>query len=354
MKLYKLEALRGLAALYVVLHHTVAEKSLSAFGVKLGFLLRFGQEAVILFFIISGFVINYSFSKSSDKSFYAYFSKRALRIYIPLACVFILSYLIKSLSNLTWVDPDVKTLTYNIFMLQDWELVKPNVIASTYMDNTPLWSLSYEWWFYMAYFPLATFIKSNNIRHVTVYTIAVCSAFAYLYTPSFLPRIGMYGAIWWTGVFLADLYLDNKNINIKTVFPAIVGLALPTLVLLVPVIISMSNGSDLLLGMHPLLEFRHFSFALVATTLAIIWRYFSWKYFDLLVKPFALIAPISYTVYISHHPIMVGTGNISNIDNPMIDWIIGITAVIIFSWCVEIVLYRKIRLHFLKHPSNTQ
>ena len=59
-KLDKLEALRGAAALYVVFHHTIPYDS-RLFNLPVGHLMRFGQEAVILFFLLSGFVINYSF-----------------------------------------------------------------------------------------------------------------------------------------------------------------------------------------------------------------------------------------------------------------------------------------------------
>ena len=71
-KLEKLDALRGMAALYVVIHHSVS-KSIMLFGLNIANLFRFGEEAVILFFLLSGFVINFSFVKSRDKTFRTYF-----------------------------------------------------------------------------------------------------------------------------------------------------------------------------------------------------------------------------------------------------------------------------------------
>jgi peptidoglycan/LPS O-acetylase OafA/YrhL len=53
--LHQLDSLRGFAAAYVVVHHAHLAPQ-SAFGN----LLFFGQEAVILFFLLSGFVIHYS------------------------------------------------------------------------------------------------------------------------------------------------------------------------------------------------------------------------------------------------------------------------------------------------------
>lgn len=51
MKLYKLEAVRGAAAFYLVLHHTLPHE-IWLWGVNVGNLLRFGQESVITFFAV--------------------------------------------------------------------------------------------------------------------------------------------------------------------------------------------------------------------------------------------------------------------------------------------------------------
>ena len=74
-KIEKLEAIRGFAAFYVVLFHLLPQKIL-LFGINIGFLFRFGSEAVIMFFILSGFVIKYTWENSSDKSFKKYFFEK--------------------------------------------------------------------------------------------------------------------------------------------------------------------------------------------------------------------------------------------------------------------------------------
>ncbi|PTS93173.1 acyltransferase, partial [Pedobacter sp. HMWF019] len=92
-KLQKLESLRGFAAVYVILHHLFNAKCI-VFNHDISFLFKFGQEAVMLFFILSGFVIHYSFQRSADRSFRTFLKKRFLRIYIPLIIVFIISYIL--------------------------------------------------------------------------------------------------------------------------------------------------------------------------------------------------------------------------------------------------------------------
>ena len=138
-KLDKLEALRGAAALYVVFHHTIPHES-RLFNVPVGHLMRFGQEAVILFFLLSGFVINYSFKLSRNKHFGNYFAKRFCRIYIPLIAVMLISYFTQSYEAGEFLGPDIPALLGNLFMLQDWALANPNVLVDPYMGNGPLWS----------------------------------------------------------------------------------------------------------------------------------------------------------------------------------------------------------------------
>src|SRR3954451_9552741 len=126
MKFEKLEALRGFAAIYVVIYHLLMPVKLQVAGFDLLFFFRFGQEAVILFFLLSGFVIKYSFERSKDKSFKNYFLKRFTRIYIPLFFVLILSYALQSIAAGKFIGGRTGTLVANIFMLQDVK-VKPNV-----------------------------------------------------------------------------------------------------------------------------------------------------------------------------------------------------------------------------------
>jgi len=342
MKLYKIEALRGFAAFYVLLHHTIPAKSVNIFGHNFGFLFRFGQEAVILFFLLSGFVINYSYKKSSDKSFKTYFFNRFLRIYIPLIIVFITTYLLAAHSAKSWIDPQIKTLVLNLLMLQDWEAVKPNVLASAYMGNTPLWSLSYEWWFYMLYFPIIKCFK-DSLRHPLVFAIVLLSTALYVYQPIFPFRILAYLGIWWAGVYLSDLYMENKLKNTSAYCLPVLGLILPICILSYSMLAQRAEGTKLLLGLHPVLEVRHFMFALVAVLGSVAWRKINWIGFDLLFKPFLFLAPISYALYISHLPLMADAFYLDMIQSPALRWAAYLFCVIAFSYIVEITIYRTIR-----------
>ncbi len=337
MKLYKLESVRGFAAFYVVLHHTV-----NVDGVFSN-LFKFGQEAVILFFFMSGFVIHYSFQKSKDKRFSRYFSNRFYRLYIPLFCIFILGYLVSSYRVGYFIDPELSNLIKNILMLQDIESLKPAVIAPPYMGNSPLWSLSYEWWFYMLYYPLCNqgrVFKSN--MHIT-FTLSCLGAVLYVLEPSFATRIAMYFSIWFSGVYIAELYLEGRSLNFKNLSYPLLNLFVITLVLAVNVAFYDFKNSSVYIGVHPILELRHFAFALVVLPMSLVWRKYNWVGFDVIFKPFMRLAPISYVMYISHSYLVSSASYLDFVSSPVLEWSGYIIVLFIFSYLVEIIIYPRVR-----------
>lgn len=107
-KLNVLEAVRGAAALYVFLVHFIFMYFIDRTSI-FSILFSFGQEAVILFFLMSGFVIQYSYIKNKS-NFKTYFKKRFFRIY-PL---FLISILFILFSNIiAGLTIDLRTLVGN-------------------------------------------------------------------------------------------------------------------------------------------------------------------------------------------------------------------------------------------------
>jgi len=316
---------------------------------NLGDLLRFGQEAVILFFMLSGFVIHYSTVHSKDASFSNFFIKRFTRIYIPLVAVFFIGFLTESYNNGGWVIPELKQVIFNLFMLQDWAFAKPNVIAAPLLNNNPLWSLSYEWWFYMMYFPIATYLASFNKSTQIVLWMSLLAALTYVVYPFFLNRVVMYFAIWWTGASLADAYLNKKPMTVTTLAPCLLTLLVISAVLLFNLLLARQNGSQILFGTHPFLELRHFVFALLAVGVAIVWHANQWVAFNTLFRPFAVLAPISYAIYISHYHIMTSANYLSFINQPIVEWFCYFAVMLGFCWLLEVKFYRWVCQLFKHH-----
>jgi peptidoglycan/LPS O-acetylase OafA/YrhL len=331
-KLYKLEAVRGFAAIYTATGHIFSKNFIIA-GHDFSNLLRFGQEAVILFFLLSGFVIQYSFSLSKDKSFGLFFSKRFLRIYIPLTAVFILNYLL-FISTYNNIPVSGWTLVGNLLMLQD--VFKPNVICGCFLGNLPLWSLSYEWWFYMLFYIVT--IKAKKHDSKIVYSAGVLAAISYLFYPNFVNRELMYFVIWWVGADMAKVYLANNHITFKSMASQ---LAIVTLVVFILALnIKINSTPSATLGVSPFLELRHFAFALIAVLGAITWQKMKWIGFNQTVGLFTFIAPISFGIYISHWFLIANAHYLDNvIQNVYSRYIIYIIVCVAFSYLIERVVY---------------
>ncbi|MBS0341883.1 MAG: acyltransferase [Proteobacteria bacterium] len=347
VKLGRLEALRGLAALYVVFHHAVlSDQALANSGI--GYLFRFGQEAVILFFLLSGFVINYSFKSAEDKSFRSYFLKRSARIYIPLLLVMGLGWALECIRAGELVDPNLRTLVLNLLMLQDVAGLKPNVIVEPYMNNAPLWSLSYEWWFYMLYFPLQKYLGSDRGRDILVACAAAVAALVYFFHPVFLPRVLMYLSIWWLGVALSNAYLRDKALRLSHLLVPLASLVLICAINALAVTRSLIDGSYASIGVHPSLELRHHLFALAAVFSGLAWRSMGWLFFDWILAPFQVFAPLSYVIYISHHYFVVEARYLSFLGNRLVEFCGYLALLLAFAYLVEIKLYPALQRRFLR------
>jgi len=341
-KLEKLEAIRGAAAVYVVCHHTIP-RDIEWLGMKLGLLLSFGQEAVITFFLLSGFVIAYSFERSADKSFGTYFANRLCRIYIPLIAVFLVSWLFASQHAGHPVNPELINLLGNVFMLQDLGAEYPGTLFLPYLGNGPLWSLSYEWWFYLLFFPLVTQIR-NRMLHYVAYGATCAAAVAYIFWPTFPLRVLMHFAIWWTGAYLAYLYLSGKHFKF-------LALLLPIFVLSFITILQAYNvwlyfqAEGQLPGFlpHPVSEFRHFAFTLFIVLTGLVWLRLGAPLYTWLLRPFLVFAPISYGIYICHDPVMRDATYLAFIGNPVLEWVLYFTIVLTISALIELAFYPAAR-----------
>ena len=344
-KLHKLEALRGIAAFYVVLHHTydVFLKTSSPYA----FLFEFGQEAVILFFILSGFVIEYSFSQSKDKTFKTYFFKRFNRIYIPIIIIFIVNYLLFYWQGMIH-NFDFSNLAGNLLMAQDLPY-KPNIICLPFLDNSPLWSLSYEWWFYMFFFLLYIFFKERTSN--AIYILGILATISYLFYPFWGNRIFMYMIVWNIGADLARVYIKHQTFKLTLLYKQIAILTICTAILVINFVlnkdtvhaaINFTSTQTIGRGVSPFLELRHFLFSLIAVIAGIVWYRLKWFGFSYTIGLFEVLAPVSYCMYVSHWFLVSKATYLSFIDNIYIRYALYFIICVAFSYLVERVLYVRI------------
>ncbi len=329
--LEKLDAIRGFAAFYVVLHHFVTNLNFVPEIIKKS-LFSFGQEAVMLFFLLSGFVICWSFSKTSKSTFKHYFLRRFRRIYFPFLIAILLSMTVFAFKGDLIREFSWEQLIGNLLMLQDFSSVKPGTWFSPYLTNYPLWSLSYEWWFYMLFFPLYKLLPKTGYR---IYFILIISSLAFInyrFMPNQIALFLSYFIIWWSGVEAADIFIQQKRFTPKNMQAIIFSL----LLMLMLVSTSLIGINNIRLGYYPFLMVRHFSTAFLAIVLGLLWYQRKLLFFQQTLGFFTLIAPISYGIYIFHYPILEQLDLSIYINNVWIVYIVKFVLIIALAYLIEV------------------
>jgi peptidoglycan/LPS O-acetylase OafA/YrhL len=174
-----LNAIRGAAALIVLLGHTrsLFFSSFTANGqptqaanyVARGNRATVGEEAVIIFFVLSGYLVGGSVIRSVKNgtwSWKSYLFKRITRLWVVLlpALVFGISldvlgmHLFESATSI-YAGPSLTLVPHDLSTRLGWKVIAANalflqgILAPTAGTNNSLWSLAYEWWYYLQ-FPL--------------------------------------------------------------------------------------------------------------------------------------------------------------------------------------------------------
>jgi len=319
-----LDGMRGLAALYVLFHHAFLFlqpgyrygylKHPEQFGIfKTGvltfsYVFKFGHSAVLFFFVLSGFVVHLRYAKKFAAGQHVpqiewgmFLFRRARRLYPPLLFALLLTWALDSLGY---------SLGYSVyFQRTPYPVINANVFAdhhvSTLLGNaaflmnscvpvwgtdSPLWSLKYEWWFYVLY-PACWFLLRRSVGLVTV-VVGGLSAMT-LFIPRNAPMpllLDVLSAIfvWWLGALLAEVYVGRLRI-------AYWKIALMTVLLPVAAIAS-SLGHELPWPVWGL----GFS-GLIAACFAAQERGWSLSLLERL-RP---LGDCSYTLYVIHAPIVM-------------------------------------------------
>lgn len=296
----QLEALRGFAALYVVSHHIWLELSPNIETSPLRFVLKHGMLAVMVFFVLSGFVIEYSTVTRSVDNFKLYFRKRFARIYPLFLLALLAAYVVNSLRAGHLLQPDFGSLCGNLLMLQG-SPVTAGRWFEPYDGNGPLWSLTYEWWFYMMYFPIR---KRLPEKYQALFVVGL-SIFGlltnYFIKPNQISMVLTLFIIWWLGVEFARARLREGNTLFRHVWIPLAGALALTLWLF------WFAGWSVDLSLVQAAHYQLTSFTYLFAMLGVgwLWQRLRFAGFRQVFGPFERVAPISYSIYIFHAPIVI-------------------------------------------------
>jgi peptidoglycan/LPS O-acetylase OafA/YrhL len=157
-------------------------------------LANLAHAAVVIFFVISGFVISFStFSKERELKQYAL--ARLSRLYSVVVPALVLTALLQAVGSV--LNPvvyaqlsrgfDLPRYFLTAFFLQCFW-----VIAASPPTNAPFWSLAYELWYY-ALFAAFMLIRPGHLRLWAVITISLAAGpEILLLLPCWLVGVGVY------------------------------------------------------------------------------------------------------------------------------------------------------------------
>jgi peptidoglycan/LPS O-acetylase OafA/YrhL len=306
-----LDAIRGVAALLVTLEHLrqrlrfapYTARSPHAVIFRLLFVLSsFGHAAVIVFFVLSGFLVGGSLLRSHQNQTWTwknYLTQRIVRLWIVLIPALLIGFAWDSLTvyvghlrhnpavvaaRVAETEAYLTTSSFfgNMFFLQD-------TFVPIFGSNGALWSLKNEFWYYII-FPLAIFALFPKYKR----TVRLLFAAAAVLLLIGIGRASSYAPLWLLGALLFYSPRIHFNRSKRRVALALYGIAF--------------------LCLHELAYHLPYTadYLLAIATCTVIWILLSarsaadpqiWS-----TRGVRLLAKFSYTLYLIHIPILTFVG----------------------------------------------
>lgn len=184
--------------------------------------------AVVIFFILSGFLISYTiFTKKQDKSytFSIFFIDRFSRIYTGLIPALLFIFVLDSIfihffpsAFGSYAGFGLTPFVGNLFMLQNFPINLGIIGITSFGSGAVLWTLAIEWWIYMFF---GWLVLKDRIKTNIFFYLIVLSAFSIvpLYNFQYGRGNGLF-LMWLFGAFIY-LLLTKCYENLKYFFTPI-------------------------------------------------------------------------------------------------------------------------------------
>jgi peptidoglycan/LPS O-acetylase OafA/YrhL len=298
---------RAAAAMMVLMAHALPiifipfrELGPSDIGWKMVyFVCSLGHQAVIVFFVLSGYLIGKEVLRQSRASTWLlsdYLIKRLVRLYVVLLPALVATALLDHIGT-AWLNASIYNGTMDsvysstsaIANSSGWRNFLLNAVflqtiaAPTFGSNNPLWSLANEFWYYIFFgTAVCCFLARANKASLALGAILIVGLCVVL-----PPWLTLYGIIWLFGVAAAALTLARPELNFDRRVRWL-HVVLFVAAVCVSRIASRSHLPDFMMG------------TLCAAGLSIFRRLESpgaW-----LTRPIQFISDISYSLYLFHFP----------------------------------------------------
>ena len=257
--------------------------------------LNYGHFAVMGFFILSGYVIAFV-ADQREKTFSIYLKHRFARLYSVMLVAWLLT-IILDLTGSLFINPNIyegviptdslliRFISHIFFLQESW------FVSIQFFSNQPLWSLAYEFWYYIL-FGLVTLYKGK-------YKLALIAISCLIMGPVIL----IYGTIWFAGAYLYKVHQQGTTIN-----PTLASFIF---LLSIPVIFSYPYWNHYLLPDN-LGEFGKLSIDTLLDDLIfasfILINLYSFKHtnfsFSLITPVIRFFSGIAFSLYVFHFPLI--------------------------------------------------
>ncbi len=292
-----LDAARAAAAIYVALFHVLGERLTGIWQLPF----NFGQEAVIVFFLLSGFVIH---ANERNRVFppYRFWGRRIRRIYPTMLAAIAVSAVVLWAQGTFEQRFKPSELIGTLLAVQDVSGLKPGVIVDSVLGNGPLWSLSYELFFYLIYPAVMwAWVRQPKLTNHLIGLVCCVSFVLYVLWPNHFALVTAYFLLWWCGAMAAEAY-GRGDFRLRGVGSPLLWLVALTALAGGAIVYV---GGELKASTFPFLMLRHFAVGLVMLCLAytVLGRAAA-NFVAPAGKTIAWVASISYGIYVLHVPLL--------------------------------------------------
>lgn len=289
----------------------------------------------MIFFLLSGFVIYYSnnLSRPGTHNFKSYFIRRGRRIYPIFLLSLLLAYVIECLKSRALAPAHFPTLLGNLFMLQDHP-ERPGYFVLPYADNMPLWSLSYEWWFYMMFYPISRWLPPARQKYF-VFLLCAIGLGVNAFKPNGICWFLVFFIIWWAGVEIAREFAETGGTTLARQKTTLGLLGIPAIWYGLITWHWFKQGAAISYITYPFVEFRYFLMAIVFITVFFVWKRIAFAGFEPTIGRFLWLGPISYALYLFHYPILCDLRLFEGRTFFYLDLLLRIGIAFLLAWLVE-------------------
>lgn len=314
-RIQQLDSLRGVAALTVVIYHLFL--MLPAFDSRTPInlterILLFspasiiwaGHQAVVLFFVLSGYVLSLPFYRSHIR-YSSFIVKRICRIYIPYVVAIFVAFMIRTVFihggtlpglsgyfNREWTTPLTRS------NLVDHLIMVGRQFNTDTLDS-PIWSLIHEMRISVIFPLLMVFIIrfrwQINITIGVLFTL-IGMSFQLIFHATYQP---IYKTLPYVLMFIVGALLAKHS---ETIIHRLSALKLKAKLVILVIGLLLYNTTDWVLNGH-LLQLKAFDdFETLVGSAILIAMALSWKTLAnlLLTRPLRFLGKISYSLYLFH------------------------------------------------------